>query len=386
MSKLGMLTLTLLSVSWSGICQTCFEGNCQDGFGKRDSQDNLYVGSFYNSKFDGPGLRFSKTNGATTIGYFQEGSSHFSIVEFQDGQLQFGYRKKNESTGNLVLHNGFDFRESGLSKFIDGRKYPFDFDFKSNACLLGNCENGFGSEYFVFLNEAKDTVAYLYVGNYKDGAWDGEGAYYEFESGDFFVGKFLDNAEWNGGIYNHEEGLATFLIDGKEIKTMSYSLPEFTAPATAPAQARTNAAPAVNQQQRGGFWRALGEVAGGVLVGAMSEPSKPSSASSSRSASSSSQSLVTVEMYISNKTNREIESIFVSSSNSNSWEDDILGDNVMPHGSGDMLSFNTRQTTCFYDLKVNYSSGGSTVWTGLDVCTYTTFELKPNSVVLQGKD
>lgn len=376
MKKVVLAAVMFLSVSLKA--QTCFEGNCVEGFGKSDAQGYFYVGSFYDSKFDGPGLRYSKTNGAITISYYAAGSQTITIVEFASGNLEFGYRRKSETTGNNVLYNGFIFKEDGLSKYVDGRKYPLDFDFKSNACLIGNCQSGFGAEYMAFVTDDKDTVSYLFVGNYKEGDWDGEGGYYEFQSGDFFVGKFLAGEEWTGGIYNHDDGLATFMVDGEEMKTMSYTIPEFQAPTNTTSANNTSTTRPQNssssQNQRGGFWRAMGEVAGGVIAG-MAEASTTSRSNSTNNSQGSKQ----VKIFISNKTYKQIDELYLSSSNTESWEEDILGDNVFTHGQGDWISFAT--SGCTYDLKVVYKSGNSEVFSGLNVCQYKQFELIPGGKV-----
>lgn len=123
-------------------------------------------------------------------------------------------------------------------------------------------------------------------------------------------------------------------------------------------------------------------VAEEVLVGTLDGDSKPQP---DNKTTSSGDPLRTVEIYILNKTNKQIDELYFSPSNSNDWEDDVLGDNVMRHGQGDWLTFETKQTTCFYDLGVKFSNGVAATWKKLDVCTYTTFELKPNAIVTMKK-
>jgi len=317
-------------------------------------------------------MRISKENGAANIAYYAQGTSTISIAEFQSGTVQFGYRKKNESTGQMALYNGFEFIGEQITKFIDGRKYPLEFDFSSNKCLLGDCTDGLGAEYMTMITPKKDTLEYFYVGNYKGGKWDGEGAYFEANGADYFVGKFLNNKEWNGGYFNHAQGMSMFLVDGKEVKVMSYSIPEFKGPAS---QQQTAAS---TQPKKGGFWRSFGEAAGEVLIGAMDAGSKPPPKPSSTVAASSKGGAHRVEMFISNKTYKQIDELYVKAASEVNWGEDILGDNYMVHENGDWHIFETNNTDCVYNIKAKYENGAIAYWYNLNVCNYSQFELKVN--------
>lgn len=259
-----ILNAAMILASLTATAQTCFEGDCNDGYGKKDFDQSFYVGAFTGGKFDGPGLRYGKENGAITMSYWQSGERTISIVEFHNGDLEFGYRTKS-SDGKWRLYNGFEFKEEGLSKKINGQKSPLDFRFEGNACLIGDCQTGFGAEYLVVVSDNRaDTSSYLYVGYYRDGGWNGEGGYYEFSSGDYFVGHFANNAEWNGAYFNEDTGLASFLQGGQEVKTMSYSIP-----ADPPGVKQTQQQQVQNDQpkkKKGAFWKTLGEVALGTAV------------------------------------------------------------------------------------------------------------------------
>ena len=58
-----------------------------------------------------------------------------------------------------------------------------------------------------------------------------------------------------------------------------------------------------------------------------------------------------------NRTGYTIDKVFVSPSNSNDWEDDVLGRDVLDDGEKVHIRFNRAAKSCKWDLKVVYSDG-----------------------------
>ena len=348
---LGMIGLLIGPYSQA---QTCLEGDCRDGFGELDSRESFYVGTFIGGKWDGPGVKYNKETGAITMAYYQADQPTISIVEFFSGNLEFGYRKKNEKDGKMYLYNGFNFGGDGLYKFIDGRKSNLDFDFKVSKCLIGDCLNGFGAEYLISVDIRNDTAAFLFVGHYSAATWYGEGAYYEFNTGDFFVGKFIDNREWNGALINNEDGLASFMVDGKEIKTLGYEVPEVP-----PGQAKS-----LDGKKKGAFWKGLGDFAA----------ESPGSGDEARPELRS-------EIFIVNRMSKKILKASVSTQQDSNWSADILGGELNIGQKAKLTIPQSHEKSCTVQVRVSFTDGRTATWKELDLCKYHKFELLPEGKI-----
>jgi hypothetical protein len=328
--------------------QACLEGDCQNGFGELDAGDSFYIGSFRNGKWEGPGVHYNKVTGSITMSYYHLEQPTISIVEFYSGDLELGYRKKNDSDGKMYLYNGFNFTSKGLYKFVDGVRSDLNFDFQGSKCLIGDCNEGYGAEYLVAVDVRKDTAAFLYVGNFSKGTWSGEGAYYEFNTGDFFVGKFLSNAEWNGAMINSEDGLASFMVSGKEVKTLGYEIPE--AP---PGQAKRPDA-----EKKGAFWRGLGDFAGESMTATTRSGSR-------------------AEITIMNNAAGPMEKVVLATQENPARSANLL-ETALPIGQSAKLTIpSSHRRSCTVSVLVQYKDGTSSYWNELDICKFNRFELLP---------
>jgi len=346
--KVMMLALGVM-LFWfqRGQAQTCLEGDCLNGFGEMDSGDSFYVGSFHNGKWDGPGVHYNKATGSITMAFYKDQQPTISIVEFHSGTLEFGYRKKNESDGRMYLNNGFNFTQSGLYKFVEGKKSALDFDFRASKCLIGNCQDGFGAEYLIAVDVKKDTAAFLFVGYFKAETWSGEGAYFEFNTGDFFVGRFLNNTEWDGALINNEDGLASFMVGGKEVKTLGYEIPE--AP---PGQAGGMSA----ERKKGSFWKGLGDFA--------EEASTPAAG-------------VREEIEVVNSTGMKMSKVLVSTQENPVWSTDIHDPELGAGQSAKLVIPSTHRKSCTVHVRAVFEDGKTLTWNEIDLCKHHTFELLP---------
>ena len=76
-----------------------------------------------------------------------------------------------------------------------------------------------------------------------------------------------------------------------------------------------------------------------------------------------------------NKTGYQIDSVFVSATRSNSWEEDVMGQDTLGDGDAVDISFEKGSRGCHYDLMVKYHDGDQSEWHGLDLCSITKVQL-----------
>ena len=69
-----------------------------------------------------------------------------------------------------------------------------------------------------------------------------------------------------------------------------------------------------------------------------------------------------------NDSGQTIERIFVSSVNTHSWENDVLGRFTLPPGYTKHVSFSPSYRGCRFDVKVVFRDGGSLIDWNVDLC------------------
>lgn len=69
-----------------------------------------------------------------------------------------------------------------------------------------------------------------------------------------------------------------------------------------------------------------------------------------------------------NRTGYQIDEVYVAPSNSNDWEDDVLGRDVLENGQRVDISFAAKTRACMYDVKVAYSDKTTAEWEKFDLC------------------
>jgi len=79
-----------------------------------------------------------------------------------------------------------------------------------------------------------------------------------------------------------------------------------------------------------------------------------------------------------NKTGYPIKHLHVSEANNNSWEEDVLGRDVLNDGESFELKFAKGEKTCKWDMKVVYDDGESAVWEDLNLCKISKITLRWN--------
>lgn len=79
-----------------------------------------------------------------------------------------------------------------------------------------------------------------------------------------------------------------------------------------------------------------------------------------------------------NKTGYALKHIYVSESDNNKWDEDVLGRDVLEDGESFELAFAKAESTCNWDMKVIYDDGESAVWQKLNLCQISKLTLRWN--------
>jgi hypothetical protein len=72
-----------------------------------------------------------------------------------------------------------------------------------------------------------------------------------------------------------------------------------------------------------------------------------------------------------NATGKEISELYVSSADTEDWEEDILGEDTLATGASVSITFPKRARGEKWDMKVVFSDGKSSVWTDLRLTEIT---------------
>lgn len=79
-----------------------------------------------------------------------------------------------------------------------------------------------------------------------------------------------------------------------------------------------------------------------------------------------------------NRTGYTISEVYVSPAKAKSWEEDILGRDVLPNATTIEISFSRRERACLWDLKVVYDDGESAEWDNFDLCQVSRITISYN--------
>ena len=78
-----------------------------------------------------------------------------------------------------------------------------------------------------------------------------------------------------------------------------------------------------------------------------------------------------------NDTGYPLRAVYVSPSDQESWQEDILGDEVLEDEGEIELQFERSESECLWDMKVVYDDDGSaSVWQELDLCAYSVITIR----------
>jgi len=74
-----------------------------------------------------------------------------------------------------------------------------------------------------------------------------------------------------------------------------------------------------------------------------------------------------------NETQHAIVQFFASNVDRGTWEEDILGEAVLPVGQSVNINIDDGSGACIYDFKAVFEDGQELVRNGIDVCTTSTY-------------
>lgn len=74
-----------------------------------------------------------------------------------------------------------------------------------------------------------------------------------------------------------------------------------------------------------------------------------------------------------NETQHAIVQFYASNVSRDTWEEDILGQDVLPIGQSVNINFDDGSGACLYDFKAVFDDGEELVRNGIDVCTIGTY-------------
>lgn len=76
-----------------------------------------------------------------------------------------------------------------------------------------------------------------------------------------------------------------------------------------------------------------------------------------------------------NQTGVEIYRLYISETTNQDWEEDVLGDDVLPDGSRMNIDFYGRDA-CLWDMLVTDDEDNSVEWTGINLCEASVVVLR----------
>ena len=74
---------------------------------------------------------------------------------------------------------------------------------------------------------------------------------------------------------------------------------------------------------------------------------------------------------LTNGTGRVISELYISPTNVNDWEEDVLGVDVLADMAETPIHFIDSVDECVYDLKIVHDDGDAAIWTGINLCENT---------------
>lgn len=81
---------------------------------------------------------------------------------------------------------------------------------------------------------------------------------------------------------------------------------------------------------------------------------------------------------LTNATGYTIDQVYVSPSNEESWESDVMGQDILNDGEYVNIHFDRGTPACNWDMKVVYTDNESVVWHGIDLCSVSAVTIHWN--------
>lgn len=83
-----------------------------------------------------------------------------------------------------------------------------------------------------------------------------------------------------------------------------------------------------------------------------------------------------LDFTLKNSTGLTIQEVYVSPDESDDWEEDVLGRDVLKNGESVEIEFARSEKSCDWDLKIKDADGNEVEWDSLDLCVAVTIELE----------
>lgn len=83
----------------------------------------------------------------------------------------------------------------------------------------------------------------------------------------------------------------------------------------------------------------------------------------------------TQDFQLTNATGYTIDAVFVSPSDQESWESDVMGRDVLDDGQAVNITFDRNTSECKFDLQVIYTDKEVAIWQDIDLCTVSSVTL-----------
>jgi hypothetical protein len=74
-----------------------------------------------------------------------------------------------------------------------------------------------------------------------------------------------------------------------------------------------------------------------------------------------------------NNTSFTIRRMYGSNQKASTWQEDVLGDDVLGPGQSVVVNWDDNTCSCMFDFKVVYSDGDTSTKSGVNVCAVSTF-------------
>lgn len=83
-----------------------------------------------------------------------------------------------------------------------------------------------------------------------------------------------------------------------------------------------------------------------------------------------------LDFTLQNRTGVTIAELYVSPDESDDWEEDVLGRDVLAHNESVDITFSRTEKSCDWDLKIKDDKGNEIEWDSLDLCAASHITLQ----------
>ena len=84
-------------------------------------------------------------------------------------------------------------------------------------------------------------------------------------------------------------------------------------------------------------------------------------------------------LHINNRTGYTISEIYISPTQTNSWEEDVMTDDTLEPNTTVNIDFSRSEDTCKWDLKAVYDDETVAIWRNINLCEISTITLFYNA-------